>query len=122
MTWGVLFVSERDCAIAPMTSCCSDVRVREPSASTVGASIGLATGLSLHAPVARIATPSAIVEYRFILIITRLEGCIDRQEARAARRIRCDILEPAQRLVAEVRDFRIQTSVLRPGLEVPSTQ
>src|SRR3982074_1244089 len=55
-------------------------------------------------------------------MIARLEGCAYREVELAARWIWCDILEPAQRLVAEVRDLWIETCVPRPRLEVTSAE
>src|SRR6476659_2874521 len=98
-----------------------DVRVRLPvSWSTVGASIGFATGLSLHAPSANAPIASAMVVYRFIELSLGLESDIETHEECLARRIRCHVLEPPKGLVSEVRDLWIETCILRPGSEVPS--
>src|SRR4051812_4113204 len=112
----------RSCASAPMVSWSIEVGVRPPSASTVGLSMGLATGLSLHAAIARTLTASAIVEYRFIELSLDLESGVDRQEERAAGRIRRYVLKAADWLITEVGDLGIEPCILRPGLQVPSAQ
>src|SRR4051812_29041816 len=112
----------RSCASAPMVSWSIEVGVRPPNASTVGLSMGLATGLSLHAAIARTLTASAIVEYRFIELSLDLESGVDRQEERAARRIRCYVLEAPDGLITEVGDLGIEPCILGPGLQVPSAQ
>src|SRR5690348_3869592 len=95
------FAEARSCARAPVASCCSVTRVSGPlKASTVGASIGFATGLSLQP--AAINAPRRRAVYRFILVYARLEGCVDREIERSTRRIRRDVLESAQRLVTKV--------------------
>src|SRR5205085_7128833 len=62
------------------------------------------------------------VVYRFIELSLGLESDIEIHEERFARRIRRHVLEPAKRLVTEVRDLGIETCILRPGEEVPSAE
>src|SRR5438105_4983482 len=114
----------RSCARAPTTSCRSEVGVSAPlNASTVGASIGFATGLSLHPAATAVATARAIVLYRFIVLIALvLESGGDSEVEGATRRIRCDVLESSERLIAEVRNLGIETRILRPSLQVSSAQ
>ena len=51
-----------------------------------------------------------------------LESGVDREEEASPWRIRGNVLNSPDCLVGEVRNLRVQTCVLRPGLQVPSAQ